>query len=222
MGCNVSPNVRPPLAVVGLLILVLTACQGQAVSTTSLPSAAEESFGTISGATTLPPPVQGGHIDEVLADGAVTASELEQSYLLYIECLEAAGGHGKFAFDLSVGSGIAMEWSVKGDDAEGTKSDQLRSSCTARFLQGLEAAYDEDHPMGAAENEKIRQRILSCLTAAFPDRTRNLGPDSTAEEIYAVAEEIQSNRTEGGSDAVVVYDCDQSSRVGEWRPFGSP
>ena len=88
--------------------------------------------------TTLRPSSQSEFVKQALEDGEVSASELALGYERMISCFAAHGGHGEYAFDLSVGPGISLNWTVKGDDADGTKTDAVDHLCRGQYVGTLE------------------------------------------------------------------------------------
>lgn len=157
---------------------------------------------------------------QVLTDGFVTRAEMEQTYLLYIDCLVAGGARGEYAFDLSTGTvGVAKDYWVENDDEDGTRLEALNASCESQ-VTAIESQYAEDNPPGDKERAIIKDRLLTCLVASLPDQANRLTPDMDITAIYDLMDEIQGTANVSIQDSFAIAGCDNASRVGEWRTFG--
>lgn len=211
---------------VGLLV-ILSSCGGSGgdqsppLPTTGGPSSGGEPFRGPATSLGVDAHEQSVQVEEVLSDGSVSAAEMERTYLLYIDCLVDGGASGNYAFDLSTGAGIALEYGVAGDDPEGTLADALDRRCQQQ-LREIEMVYFDEHPEGEAEHFVMQERLVACLTAAFPDQAGGGGLPADA-DLQAVADfiaVIEGSANSDGADNVAIAQCNQFSQVGEWRPFG--
>jgi hypothetical protein len=177
--------------------------------------------------------IAGDAIGEVLADDVVTADELTAAYTGYIECLADGGGIGRYAFDVELRTGLAVEWTLVEGDADdgdgGVDRNALDTSCSRRFLGDLTRRFEAANP--APDDLAARQRdsIAACIAEVSPSAAANL-PEAisvgTAGEAASLGE-LQldpaaldpETLSSDPNDVAAVSDCIAS--VGsEWRAFG--
>lgn len=156
----------------------------------------------------------------VLTDGVVTEAELAQTYQQFLSCLEDGGAHGTYAFDVAIGSGFALDYGVKDDDAAGTHSEALYDACYSNAdVARVESMFDEGHPEGPVQRETRRQRLATCLTSVVPDIAGQLTDDPSLADLESLADLLQ---VQGGSAEEIMAgsQCLEFSRYGERRSFG--
>ena len=229
-----SPSVRRAVGAI-LLVAALGACDGGDDGPgDSNPEA------TLSAPETLPPvPVERtipaatlagedtGFVGSVVADGTVTADELAAAYDGYIECLAAGGGAGRYAYDVELRTGLAVDWSLDVDPS--VDRDVLSAACSRRFLDDLTRRFQTDNPPPDDLAARQRASIVSCVAAVSPEAADNL-PEAisvgTAGEVASVGE-LQLDPAALDPEALgadpadidEVSSCIASVGVA-WQPFG--
>ena len=111
---------------VALVVAVLAGCIGgdddgaEEVDSPDATLSAPETLPPVPVDATIPSDTLAGEddrpIDDVLADGTVTAEELAAPTSGYIECLAAGGASGRYAYDIELRTGLVVEWIV--DDVD--------------------------------------------------------------------------------------------------------
>lgn len=130
--------------------------------------------------TVAPDPTAAGldpdFLDDVLADDAVGADELDAAYRAYIDCLVVNGGEGYYAFDIELRSGLSIEWQLA--DADGNVVGDtvgVEAACSATFLGDLQHRFDIANPPDPDLGARQRAAVVACIepfsseaAAAFP------------------------------------------------------
>jgi hypothetical protein len=232
---NSSLSVR---RVVGVMLLVATvgACDvgGDDGSGGSNPDA------TLSAPETLPPvPVERtipaatlagedtAFVGSVVADGTVTADELASAYDGYIECLAAGGAAGRYAYDVELRTGLAVDWSLDVDPA--VDRDVLSAACSRRYLDDLTRRFQAGNPPPDDLAARQRESIAACVGAVSPEAAANL-PAAISVGTAGEAPSVGELQLEPGAldpealgadpaDIDEVGSCIASVGVA-WQPFG--
>jgi hypothetical protein len=168
-------------------------------------------------------------VDEVLADDAVTADELAAAYERYIDCLAAGGGAGRYAYDVELRTGLAVEWATGADGDGDLDRDVLGASCSRQYLGGLTRRFDLANPPPDDLADRQRASIASCIEPVSPEAAANLPAEiaiGTAGEASSVGE-LQLDpaaldpATLGADEADVAAVSSCIASVGaEWQAFG--
>jgi hypothetical protein len=226
------------VSVVGVTLLALTVvgCDGGGDDGPADP----DSDATLSAPETLPPvPVERtipaltlaaedtAFVGGLRADGTVTADELASAYDGYIACLAAGGAAGRYAYDVELRTGLAVDWSLDVDPA--VDRDVLGAACSRRYLGDLTRRFRAANPAPDDLAARQRQSIAACVGAVSPEAAANL-PEAisigTAGEAPSVGElQLAPGALDpealgaDPADIDAVSECIASVGV-EWRPFG--
>jgi hypothetical protein len=195
---------------------------------------------TLSAPETPPPPqleatVPGGtlpgedgstFVDDALADGTVTAEELTAAYDGFLACLADGGGTGRYAYDVELRTGLAVDWSTEDD---GVDRALLDTSCSRRYLGGLARRFEIDNPPPDDLAGRQRANLTACIERVSPTAAANL-PAQIAVGTAGEASSLGELQLDPGSldpdslgadadDISAVADC-IASLGAEWRAFG--
>jgi hypothetical protein len=175
---------------------------------------------TLPGEDTVP-------VAAALADGTVTADELTAAYDRYVGCLAAGGASGRYAYDVELRTGLAVD--VSGDVDPGVDRDVLAASCSRRFLGDLTRRFEADNPPPADLGQRQRASIAACVGAVSPQAAANL-PDAIAVGTAGDAPSLSELQLDPAAldpealgadpaDIDAVSSCIASAGVA-WQPFG--
>lgn len=114
-------------------------------------------------------------LDDVVADDAVSADELEDAYGRFIDCLAEGGAAGLYAYDIDLRVGLAADWSLAADAAE-NDAESLRVMCSRAYLGGLIDRYYDANPPPDDLAERQRASVVECVAAVNPDLVASI-PD---------------------------------------------
>ncbi len=207
------------VVLVTVVALLVVSCRPAVQQRPSTPSSVFPT--SVAGPATTAPQLQehAARTAEILGDGVVTTAEMGAAYSLYIGCMEEGGAHGSYAFDLSVGPGMRINYWVPGDDQEGTRSEALDQKCQG-LLADVETVYFEQHPQTEGQRALEADRLASCLLAALPEgRTIQLGNDPDRAAIEALIADIESDPSADPAEYEAISDCEVFSGFGPWRSF---
>jgi hypothetical protein len=216
-------------------VLVAGACSGD---DTGLDEEGPDA--TLSAPETPPPPqleatIPGGtlpgedgstFVEDALADGTVTAEELTAAYDGFLACLADGGGVGRYAYDVELRTGLALDWSVEDD---GVDRALLDTSCSRRYLGGLARRFEADNPPPDDLAGRQRANLAACIERVSPTAAANLPAQiavGTAGEASSLGElQLDPSSLDPESlgadadDIAAVADC-IASLGAEWRAFG--
>jgi hypothetical protein len=162
-----------------------------------------------------------------LGDGTVTADELTAAYDGYIECLAAGGASGRYAYDVELRTGLAVDVSL--DGAPGVDRGVLTASCSRRFLGDLTRRFDAANPPPEDLAQRQRESIAACVGAVSPAAAANL-PDAISVGTAGDASSLSELQLDPSSldpealgadpaDIDAVGSCIATVGVA-WQPFG--
>ena len=226
---------RGPLAIV-VAASVLAGCTGGDGDRTDEIEGADA---TLRAPETLPPlqvdatiPVDtvagesDGAVADVLADGTVTSEELAASYESYIECLAAGGGSGRYAYDIELRTGLAVEWDLEGEDVD---RDVLGASCSRRHLGDLTRRFDRANPPAQDLADRQRTSVATCIQAVSPEAAANLpaaisvgtgGDASSLGELQLDPAALDPDSLGADADDLAAVSACIAAVGAGWQPFG--
>lgn len=108
--------------------------------------------------------------EEILADGDVTAAEMERALLAAVQCIRARGFDATYEFrprigwSFSVATGTSDEFSELGDLAE-----RALDECEGRYVMPLGSTYLALHGRSEAELEEAKQELRRCMKESGVD-----------------------------------------------------
>jgi hypothetical protein len=166
-------------------------------------------------------------VSGVVADGTVSADELAAAYDEYIRCLAAGGAAGRYAYDVELRTGLAVDWSLDIDPT--VDRDVLSATCSRRYLGDLTRRYQTDNPPPDDLAARQRASIAACVAAVSPQAAANL-PDAIAVGTAGEAPSVGELQLDPGAldpealgadpaDIDAVAACIASVGVA-WQPFG--
>jgi hypothetical protein len=168
-------------------------------------------------------------IGEVLADDTVTADELAGAYERYIDCLVVGGGAGRYAYDVELRTGLAVQWETGDEGAGDLDRDVLDASCSRQYLGDLTRRFDLANPPPDDLADRQRASIAACIEPVSAAAAANLPAEiaiGTAGEASSVGE-LQLDPaaldpvTLGGDEADVAAVSSCIASLGaEWQAFG--
>lgn len=165
-------------------------------------------------------------VAEALADEVVTDDELDAAYIGYVGCLGDGGGSGRYAYDVALRTGLAIDWA---EEASGdVDRDVLAAGCSERFLGDLARRHRAAAPPAEDLAERQRASVAACVEAVSPRAAANLPEQitiGTAGDAASVGE-LQLDpatldpESLGADEADVDAVADCIASIGaEWRPF---
>ena len=168
-------------------------------------------------------------IDEVLADGAVSEEELDEAYLLYVECLTSGGGVGRYAYDIDLRTGLVVEWIVDEDDPAAIDRDVLGASCSRRHLGDLTRRFEQQNPAPDDLAARQRQSIVTCVQAVSPQAAANLpaaisvgtaGDASSLSELQLDPAALDPESLGADAEDIAAVSSCIAAVGAEWHEFG--
>lgn len=139
-------------------------------------------------------------VNEVVADAEVTNAELTATYEKYVECMEAAGVEGAYAFDVDrIGISMPRSYGFRGEPPESDRAERVEANCYARIIGPVEGLYED--PLSWPERKAAqRESVLECLVEIDP--AYSTVPDSDPLTFESpVYEEALQRRTKKFSSA---------------------
>jgi hypothetical protein len=229
-----SPSGRRAVGVI-VLVAALGACdRGDDGPGGSSPDA------TLSTPETLPPvPVERtipvatlagedtAFVGSAVADGTVTGAELAAAYDGYIACLADGGAAGRYAYDVELRTGLAVDWSPEAGPS--VDRDVLSAACSRRYLGDLTRRFHNDSPPPDDLAARQRASIAACVAAVSPEAAANL-PEAISVGTSGDAASVGELQLDPGAldpealgadpaDIDEVASCIASIGIA-WRPFG--
>lgn len=152
-------------------------------------------------------------VAEVIADGEVTNVELTATYETYVECMEAAGMVGAYAYDVDrMGISMPRSYGLPGEGPESDRSERVEANCYARTIGPVEPLYEDPLPWPQRSAAR-RESIFECLVQIDPAYSTVPNSDPLNFESPIYEEALQQGDLE-------VLECIDTAGVGwtEFRP----
>ena len=97
-------------------------------------------------------------IADIVADATVTADELIGAYERYVGCLVDGGGAGRYAYDIELRTGLAVEWTITEDDPTDLDRNVLCATCSARYLGTITQRLRAGQPGGGGPRQPAQRQ----------------------------------------------------------------
>lgn len=131
-----------------------------------------------------------------------------------MQCLEAGGAFGSYAFDLGIGPGMALNIGVEGEGREGQLTESLMFFCEQRHVGDLSGIYGGANPVTEDQRRQGAAAMRDCLQAAGVDA------DGSVAELRSEIDQIVTSGEADRETRNAVSDCYTAGDSGRWRDLG--